>query len=77
MQQTAAVLGVLDAWHKMLGSSIIKVVATYVYLADMTGFSKMNGAYASFFLLRAPTRSTAQPFALPRGRVAISVVAVK
>ncbi|MCX6611707.1 MAG: RidA family protein [Acidobacteria bacterium] len=76
-QQTASVLGALDARLKILGSSITKVVATNVYLADMTEFSKMNAAYASFFLLRAPTRSTVQPFALPRGRVAISVVAVK
>ena len=76
-QQTAAVLGALDARLKILGSSITKVVATNVYLADMTEFSKMNGAYASFFLLRPPTRSTAQPFSLPRGRVAISVVATK
>jgi len=62
---------------KLLGSSITKVVATNVYLADINEFSKMNAAYASFFLLRPPTRSTAQPFSIPRGRVAISVVAVK
>jgi 2-iminobutanoate/2-iminopropanoate deaminase len=76
-QQTSAVLGALDARLKVLGSSITKVVATNVYLADMSEFSKMNAAYASFFLLRPPTRSTAQPFSIPRGRVAISVVAVK
>ena len=76
-QQTAAVLGALDARLKILGSSITKVVATNVYLADMTEFSRMNAAYASFFLLRPPTRSTVQPFSIPRGRVAISVVAVK
>jgi len=76
-QQTAAVLGALDARLKLLGSSITKVVATNVYLADINEFSKMNAAYASFFLLRPPTRSTAQPFSIPRGRVAISVVAVK
>jgi len=76
-QQTSAVLGALDARLKILGSSITKVVATNVYLADMSEFAKMNSAYASFFVLQAPTRSTAQPFALPRGRVAISVIAIK
>lgn len=76
-QQTAAVLGALDARLKVLGSSIAKVVATNVYLTDITEFTKMNAAYASFFLLRAPTRTTVQPFALSRGRVAISVVATR
>lgn len=76
-QQTASVLGALDARLKLLGSSLAKVVATNVYLADITEFSKMNAAYASFFILRAPSRTTAQPFALPRGRVAISLVATK
>lgn len=76
-QQTASVLGALDARLKLLGSALTKVVATNVYLADITEFSKMNAAYASFFLLRAPTRTTAQPFSLPRGRVAISVIATK
>jgi 2-iminobutanoate/2-iminopropanoate deaminase len=76
-QQTAAVLGALDARLKLLGSSITKVVATNVYLADINEFAKMNAAYASFFLLRPPSRTTIQPFAIPRGRVAISVVATK
>ena len=76
-QQTAAVLGALDARLRVLGSSIGKVVATNVYLTDIAEFSKMNAAYASFFLLRAPTRTTVQPFAINRGRVAISVIAVK
>ncbi len=76
-QQTAAVLGALDARLKLLGSSIGKVVATNVFLSDINEFAKMNSAYASFFLLRAPTRTTVQPFAINRGRVAISVVAVK
>lgn len=76
-QQTASVLGALDARLKLLGSALTKVVATNVYLADITEFTKMNAAYASFFLLRAPTRTTAQPFSLPRGRVAISVIATK
>ncbi len=76
-QQTAAVLGALDARLKLLGSSIGKVVATNVYLSDINEFAKMNAAYGSFFLLRAPTRTTVQPFAINRGRVAISVIALK
>lgn len=76
-QQTAAVLGALDARLKLLGSSIGKVIATNVYLADINEFSKMNAAYASFFLLRPPSRTTVQPFAITRGRVAISVIAIK
>ena len=76
-QQTASLLGALDARLKLLGSSLTKAVATNVYLSDITEFPKMNAAYASFFLLRPPTRTTAQPFSLPRGRVAISVIAVR
>jgi 2-iminobutanoate/2-iminopropanoate deaminase len=76
-QQTAAVLGALDARLKLAGSSITRAVATNVYLSDIGEFARMNAAYASFFLLRAPTRTTVQPFSLPRGRVAISVVAAK
>ena len=76
-QQTASVLGALDARLKVLGSGLNKVVATNVYLTDIGEFAKMNAAYASFFLLRAPTRTTVQPFAISRGRVAISVIALK
>ncbi len=74
-QQTAAILGALDARLRLLGSNLTKAVATNVYLSDIGEFPKMNGAYASFFVLRPPSRTTIQPFALPRGRVAISVVA--
>ena len=76
-QQTASVLGALEARLKLLGSGLGKVVATNVYLADITEFSKMNAAYASFFIVRAPTRTTVQPFSLTRGRVAISVIATR
>ncbi len=76
-QQTAAVLGALDARLRSLGTNLSRAVATNVYLSDIEEFPKMNAAYASFFLLRAPTRSTTQAFALPRGRVAISVIAAK
>ncbi len=76
-QQTAAVLGALDGQLRALGSSLNKVVATNVYLADMADFQQMNATYASFFLLRPPTRSTAQPFSITKGRVAISVVAAR
>ncbi len=76
-QQTAAVLGALEARLRLLGSSITKVVATNVFLSDMEEFPRMNAAYASFFVLRPPSRTTAQPFSIPRGRVAISVVAAK
>jgi 2-iminobutanoate/2-iminopropanoate deaminase len=76
-QQTAAILGALDARLRMLGSSLTKAVATNVYLSDIAEFPKMNSAYASFFLLRPPSRTTVQPFSLPRGRVAISLIAAK
>jgi 2-iminobutanoate/2-iminopropanoate deaminase len=76
-QQTAAVLGALDARLRLLGTNLTRAVATNVYLSDIEEFPKMNAAYASFFVLRPPTRSTAQPFALPKGRVAISVIAAK
>jgi 2-iminobutanoate/2-iminopropanoate deaminase len=76
-QQTAAVLGALEGRLRAVGSSLAKVVSTNVYLADMAEFQVMNATYASFFPQTKPTRSTVQPFALPKGRVAISVVATR
>lgn len=76
-QQTAAVLGALDARLRQLGTSLDRAVAANVYLADIDEFPRMNATYASFFVVTPPSRSTAQPFALTKGRVAISVIAAR
>jgi enamine deaminase RidA (YjgF/YER057c/UK114 family) len=76
-QHTAAVLGALDARLRLWGTTLERAVATNVYLADMEEFARMNAVYASFFVVTPPSRSTVQPFALPKGQVAISVIAAK
>src|SRR3954470_7218375 len=57
-------------------SSLKEVVRTTVYLADMSDFHRMDVAYAKFFPLGFPARSTIQVAALPFGaRVALDAIA--
>lgn len=74
---TRQVLSNLQAVLEAAGSSLAKVVKTTVFLADMADFAAMNAAYAEFFPLEPPARSTVQVAALPRGtRVEIEAVAL-
>ena len=59
------------------GSSLSKIVKTTVFLADLSDFQAMNGAYAEFFPENPPARSTVQVARLPRdARLEIEVVAL-
>ena len=55
--------GILEAG----GSSMDKVVATFVFMTDLGGFSAMNEVYAEYFPSDPPGRTTVEVKALPAG----------
>ncbi len=65
--QTEQILRNLNALLRSVGAQRHQVVKTTVYLVDLADFSKMNAAYAQFFMPPYPARSTVQVAALPKG----------
>ncbi len=55
--------GILEA----AGSSLDKVVATYVFMTDLADFQAMNQVYAQYFTANPPGRTTVEVKALPAG----------
>lgn len=55
--------GILEAG----GSSLSKVVATFVFMTDLEGFAAMNEVYAEYFPSSPPGRTTVEVKALPAG----------
>ena len=55
--------GILEAG----GSSLDKVVSTFVFMTDLDDFQTMNAAYAEYFTSNPPGRTTVQVSALPAG----------
>ena len=49
------------------GSSIDKVVSTFVFMTDLADFQKMNQIYAEYFTANPPGRTTVEVKALPAG----------
>ena len=49
------------------GSSIDKVVSTFVFMTDLADFQKMNQIYAEYFTANPPGRTTVEVRALPAG----------
>ena len=75
--QTERVLENLKAIVEAAGSSIMRVVKTTVFLADMKDFAAMNDVYSRYFLAHPPARSTVEVARLPRdARVEIDVIAL-
>jgi 2-iminobutanoate/2-iminopropanoate deaminase len=75
--QTERVLENLKAIVEAAGSSIMRVVKTTVFLADMKDFAAMNEVYSRYFLAHPPARSTVEVARLPRdARVEIDVIAL-
>src|ERR1700745_4169247 len=64
--QTRRVLQNLAAIVMAAGGSMDSIVKTTVYLRDMNEFAEMNAAYAGFFRMRPPARSTIEAARLPR-----------
>ncbi len=55
--------GILEA----AGSSLDKVVATFVFMTDLADFQAMNEVYAQYFRVNPPGRTTVEVKALPAG----------
>lgn len=55
--------GILEAG----GSSLDKVVSTFVFMTDLAGFAAMNEVYAQYFTANPPGRTTVEVKALPAG----------
>ncbi|NCC31294.1 MAG: RidA family protein [Chloroflexia bacterium] len=66
----------LSAILHAAGTSLERAVKVTVFLADMDDFQAMNEAYAEFFPINPPARSTIQVARLPRdARVEIELIA--
>ena len=44
-----------------------RVVSTFVFMTDLSGFSKMNAIYAEYFKANPPGRTTVEVKSLPAG----------
>ena len=76
-EQTEQVLKNLSAVLEAAGSSLLQVVKTTVFLADMKEFSEMNQVYGKYFGDTPPARATVAAAGLPRNaRVEIEAVAL-
>ena len=59
------------------GSSLDKVVQSFVYMTDLTDFQAMNQVYAEYFTTTPPGRTTVGVDALPAGaHIEITVTAL-
>ncbi|MBI3911361.1 MAG: RidA family protein, partial [Armatimonadetes bacterium] len=65
--QTRRVFRNLAAVLDAAGTSLGNVVKTTVFLQNLDDFSAMNLAYAEFFMVSPPARSTVEAARLPRG----------
>jgi 2-iminobutanoate/2-iminopropanoate deaminase len=75
--QTRRVLQNLRAVLSAQGMSLLHVVKTTVFLADMRDYPAMNEAYADTMAGHLPARTTVEVSGLPRGaRIEIDAVAV-
>lgn len=76
--QTCQVIANLKAVLAAAGLTLKDLVKTTVYLADLADFQEMNRAYAEFFPLHPPARTTVQVAGLPRGvSIEIDAIAAK
>ena len=76
-EQTEQVLKNLSAVLEAAGSSLLQVVKTTVFLADMAEFTEMNQVYGKYFGDTPPARATVAAAGLPRNaRVEIEAVAL-
>jgi 2-iminobutanoate/2-iminopropanoate deaminase len=76
--QTRRVLENIAAVLRAHGLRMEHVVKTTVFMTDLADFAKMNAAYAEYFPIDPPARSTIQVAALPKGaNVEIEAIAFK
>lgn len=66
------VAAILDA----AGLTLDNVVSTTVYLVNLTDFTGMNAAYATFFTNAPPARATIQVAGLPKAGALVEISAI-
>lgn len=75
--ETRRTLENIKAILEEAGSSMDLVVSTFVFMTDLTEFSKMNEIYAEYFKANPPGRTTVEVKSLPAGaHVEITVTAL-
>ena len=75
-EQTRQSLTNVKAILEEAGTSMVNVVKTTVFMADMNDFADMNAVYSEFFTEPFPARSAVAVKTLPKGAlVEIEVVA--
>ena len=75
-EQTRQSLTNVKAILEEAGTSLVNVVKTTVFMADMADFADMNSVYAEFFTEPYPARSAVAVKTLPKGAlVEIEVIA--
>ncbi|HTC13458.1 MAG TPA: Rid family detoxifying hydrolase, partial [Chthoniobacterales bacterium] len=76
--QTRRVLQNIAAVLRAHGLGMEDVVKTTVFMTDLADFGEMYAAYAGYFPIDPPARSTIQVAALPKGaNVEIEAIALK
>lgn len=65
--ETRRTLENIKAILEEAGSSMDLVVSTFVFMTDLTEFSKMNEIYAEYFNVNPPGRTTVEVQSLPAG----------
>lgn len=76
--QTSRALRNIEAILGAAGLSLMDVVKTTIFLADLSDFQSVNEEYAKHFSPPYPARTTVQAAALPRGaKVEIEAVAAR
>jgi len=77
--QTRRVLANLAAVLEAAGASLLDIVRTTIYLADLSDFPRVNAVYAEHFGSKPqPARATVQVAALPLGAaVEVDAIAIR
>jgi len=65
--ETRRTLENIKAINEEAGSHMDRVVSTFVFMTDLSEFSKMNAIYAEYFKANPPGRTTVEVKSLPAG----------
>jgi len=65
--ETRRTLENIKAILEAAGSNMDLAVSTFVFMTDLSEFSKMNGIYAEYFSKNPPGRTTGEVKSLPAG----------
>ncbi len=65
--ETRQTLENIKAILEEAGSHMDRVVSTFVFMTDLSDFSKMNAIYADYFKANPPGRTTVEVKSLPAG----------